>query len=521
MTQKKPRLAAIDIGTNSFHLLVVEIHPSTGRFKTLGKEKELIRLGSGSTDMKYLSAAAMERGIDALKRFRTMADMFGAEVRAIATSAVREAQNQDEFLRRVKNETGIRIDIASGAEEARLIQLGVLQVLPLYQKRILLIDLGGGSTEFLLGKRRSILFSNSLKLGAVRLTERFFSSEPLGRKSIEQCRVFVRGSLAPVTRQLHRRPFDVCVGSSGTITTIANIIRARRGEETEQSLNNFTFYKSELSDAVSMILDAPTARMRSNLEGMDAARSDIIAAGAVILEEIFRELHLQQMTVSEYALREGIILDSIEKMHRNRHVDHLHNIRSSSVYHTAENYQYEASHAKQVALLALQLFDQTKNLHECGEEEREFLEAAAILHEIGLFISHSQHHRHSYYLIRNSDLLGFTEREKEIIANIARYHRKSHPKMKHEGFRQLSHDEQQIVTKLAAILRIADGLDRSHRSTIQSLRASGKGKQLTLHLRKKSHADAAMELWGVDRKKQLFEDIFAKKVSLRFSRTKQ
>lgn len=514
MKQKPTRLAAIDIGTNSFHLIIAEVLPSTGRFKILGKEKEIVRLGSGSTDMKYLSEMAMNRGVEALKRFRVIADLFHADIRAIATSAVREALNQDEFLRRVKNETGIRIDITSGAEEARLIQLGVLQVLPLYKKKILLIDLGGGSTEFLLGKQRSILFSNSLKLGAVRLTERFFANESLRNKSIEQCRSFVRGSLAPVTRELQKRSFEVCVGSSGTISTIANIIRAQRGEETELSLNNFVFYKSELSEAVSLILDAPTTRMRSNIEGMDSARSDIIVAGAIILEEIFRELRLQQMTVSEYALREGIILDSIEKMHRNRHVDHLHNIRSSSVYHIAENFQYEANHAKQVASLALQVFDQTAKLHGCGEEEREFLEAAAILHEIGLFISHAQHHRHSYYLIRNSELLGFTEREKEIIANIARYHRKSHPKLKHEGFRQLSNEEQQIVTKLAAILRIADGLDRSHRSLIKTVRATGKGKTITLRLHRKAKADLEMELWGVERKKELFEETFGKKLSL-------
>jgi exopolyphosphatase/guanosine-5'-triphosphate,3'-diphosphate pyrophosphatase len=247
---------------------------------------------------------------------------------------------------------------------------------------------------------------------------------------------------------------------------------------------------------------------------MDSARSDIIVAGAIILEEIFKELRLQQMTVSEYALREGIILDSIEKMHSNRRVDHLHNIRSNSVYHIAENFQYEANHAKQVASLALQIFDQTIKLHECGEEEREYLEAAAIMHEIGLFISHAQHHRHSYYLIRNSELLGFTEREKEIIANIARYHRKSHPKLKHEGFRLLSNDEQRIVVKLAAILRVADGLDRSHRSLLKSVHITVKGKSMTLRLHRKSKANIDMELWGVDRKKQLFEETFDKQLSL-------
>jgi exopolyphosphatase/guanosine-5'-triphosphate,3'-diphosphate pyrophosphatase len=456
----------------------------------------------------------MQRAIEVLKRFRATADSFGATIQALATSAVREAENQEEFIRRVKEETGIRVDVVSGTEEARFIYLGVLQALPVFSKKILLIDLGGGSTEFLIGKGRSISYSNSLKLGAVRLTRGFFMGDQPAADAVDECRRFVRGMLAPVVREVKHRPFEVCVGSSGTIETIANIVRARRGESPERPINQVTFTSKELREAVEMILTAPSFRKREALPGMDADRADIMTAGALILEQIFKEFHLRQMTVSEFALREGIILEHIEKLHRKKPVEHLQNIRRNAVFHLAERLHYESGHALHVAHLALQLFDQTASLHKLGEQEREYLEAAAILHEVGLFLSHTQHHRHSYYLIRNGDLPGFLESEKEIIANVARYHRKSHPSLKHEEFRLLSMEQRTIVVRLASLLRIADGLDRTHAGLVSSLSVSTRGKKLVVRLRSKKKQSLDLELWGADRKKKLFEETFGVQVVL-------
>ena len=510
-------LAAIDIGTNSFHLVIAEVNLTSGRFRILGKDKEIVRLGSGSTDMKYISETAMNRGIAALKRFCTIAESHSAEIRAIATSAVREALNKDEFLRRVRTQTDIKIEIASGTEEARLIHLGVLQSLPVFNKKILLIDIGGGSTEFLLGSGRKIVFSNSMKLGAVRFTERFFKTHGVNKKSIDECREFVKGSLTPMKREIQKKKFDTCIGSSGTINTLANIIRGTRGEDIEAVTGNngFTFKKAELFAAVNLILKAPNTRKRGAIAGMDSGRVDIIVAGAIILEQIFKELKLESLTFSEYALREGIILDSIEKLHLKKQVTHLNDIRRSSVLHIAEMYHYEKTHGQHVASLALALFDQTKRIHKLTALEREYLEAAAILHEIGFYVSHALHHRHSYYLIRNADLLGFTENEKEIIANIARYHRKSHPKIKHEGFNMLSEEDRQTVIRLSAILRVADGLDRSHSALVKGFTVSSKGKTTTVKLAQKKGASVEMEVWGAERKKALFESTF--KTNLVFS----
>ncbi len=518
MKNQKKNFAAIDIGTNSFHLVAAEINTVTGRFKILGKEKEVVRLGSGSTDMKYLTEAVMNRGIAVLKRFRTVADAFHADVRAVATSAVREATNKPEFLRRVKMETGIRMEIISGSEEARLIYLGVLQALPVFRKNILLIDIGGGSTEFLIGEKRSIHFSNSLKLGAVRLTDRFFKSGMLSKKTIDECRKFVRGSLVPIVREVKKQQFGICVGTSGTINTLANIIRANRSEATELPLNNVSFSRTELLETVKNILSFPTLTERKEIEGIDPERADILPAGAIILEQIFLVLGIKKVTVSEYSLREGILLDSIEKMHTKKLSVYLHNLRRSSVLHLAENYHYEKNHSHHVTDLALQLFNQTKYLHKLNEQAYEYLEAAAILHEVGLFVSHAQHHRHSYYLIRNAELLGYTENEKEIIANIARYHRKSHPKMKHEGYNLLSIEDRRMVAKLAALLRIADGLDRSHASHIQRLKVRKIKGKLRVWIFHTSKVCPDLELWGANRKKQLFETAYRKKIEFAIAR---
>jgi exopolyphosphatase/guanosine-5'-triphosphate,3'-diphosphate pyrophosphatase len=509
----KKNIAAIDVGTNSFHLIVVEYSSSTGQFRTLAREKELVRLGSGSTDMKYLSENAMTRGIQALRLFKKIAEAFNAPIRAIATSAVREALNQEEFIRRAKTEAGIKIEIASGVEEARMIYLGVVQALPVFNKKVLCIDIGGGSTEYVIGKKNKILTSNSIKLGAVRLTDRFFPSGRVTEKSIKECRKYVRGMLTPIVREVGKFDYQQVIGSSGTIMNLAKIILSTRGERNEQSLNNVQFTNKELFSAVEQILSLQNSDERVKIEGLDQSRADIIPAGAIILEQSFKEFGITELTVSEYALREGIIFDTMEKAKKRPSFHHLSDIRYNSVLNLSQQFHNEIKHGKQVAELALKIFDQTEKLHHLSINEREYLEVAALLHEIGLAISHALHHRHSYYIIKNAELMGFTENEKEIIANAARYHRKSHPKIKHDGFRLLSLEDQQLVSKLAAILRIADGLDRTHNGKIVDVKIKSVGKKLRFQISTKNKKDIEIEFWGAERKKYLFEDIFNVTVS--------
>ncbi len=515
MIERSKPLAAIDIGTNSIHLVIVSVNYANGRFKILDREKEIVRLGSGPSDMKSLSRSAMKRGVETLRRFKRIADATNTSVRAVATSAVREALNREDFIQQVRSETEINIEIISGAEEARLIYLGILQALPVFDKKILMVDIGGGSTEFLVGKKQKIYYDNSLKLGAIRLSERFFPGGITNAGSIKKCREYIKGTLSPVFRAVNEVAFETVVGSSGTIENIARMIQSEKNEELPPSINASTFTGDELYELVDRIVSAQDNKQRSKIKGLDQSRVDIITAGVLILEQIFEELDIEQMAVSEFALREGIIYDTVEKAQRKENVHNLHDIRYGSVIHLAESLMYEKKHSHHVAKLALSIFDQISRLHRLGEREREYLEAAALLHEIGLFLSHDQHHRHSYYLIRNAELLGFTEDEKEIIANIARYHRKSHPKEKHEGFRNLQENQQFIVMKLAAILRIADGLDRTHTSRITALQCRKYKKSWTFKLKRSDGKPVDIELWGANRKKNLFEEIFNRKLAFK------
>ncbi len=511
-TVKSSHLAAIDIGTNSFHLVIVEMS-STGKIKIVDREREAVRLGHGPKDMKNISPEAMDRGLRALKRFRRLIDTYKAPVRAVATSAVREALNQKDFVRRAWSEARIKVEVVSGTEEARLIYLGILQALPVYDSRVLLVDIGGGSVEFLNGYKGQPRYATSLKLGCIRLTQQFFKKSALRPKDVRACRDYVRGFLETSHREMSKWTFDFAIGTSGTIQNLANMIRASRGEILTLSMNNFSFSRSELDHVVESLLSARTEKDRLQIAGLDPRRADIIVAGAIVLQEAFRIWKIKRMTISDFALREGIVYDFIrnrlpESPHR-----HLSNLRYQNVVRLAESFHADKTHATQTTRLALSLFDQLKALHKLGSAEREFLEYASLLHEIGFFVAHAQHHRHSYYLIRHAELMGFTDTEKEMIANIARYHRKSHPKIKHEGYAMLSSSDQEIVRRLAAILRIADGLDRTHEGNVKSVRCTVKGRAVTIRVSASRNTD--LEIWAANLKKGLFEEVYRRDVVIK------
>jgi exopolyphosphatase/guanosine-5'-triphosphate,3'-diphosphate pyrophosphatase len=507
-------LAAIDLGTNSFHLLIVQPEKNGCKFRVLDHVKETIRLGSGSTDMKHLSEQAIARAIEALKRFKQIADSYGAQVRAIGTSALREALNQNQFITQVKAETGIIIEVVSGFEEARLIYLGVLQALPLFNRQSLLFDIGGGSTEFLIGLRRRVLYGNSLKLGAIRLTQRFFPDGKFRPSEIKDCREYVSGMLSPIVREVRRLGYEIAVGSSGTLLSVARVACGKRKKPNGGAqLNGMVITRELMFEALEEIISTRTVKNIAAIPGIDADRADIIVGGAIILEQIFKRLRIKQLTLSEASLQEGIAFDTLEKKQKRSSHHYLSDLRRSSVLALADNFSFEKQHSLHVSCLVLRLFDETAGLHKLLPIHRELLEYSALLHDIGLFVSHSQHHRHTFYLIRNSELLGFTENEKAIMANVARYHRKSHPKLKHEGFAELSPEDRDAVIRLASLLRIADGLDRSHTSAVRDLSVEKKGSRLVFILNPRRHASASLEIWGAERKKQLFEETFKVKVS--------
>ncbi|MEM7285894.1 MAG: Ppx/GppA phosphatase family protein [Actinomycetota bacterium] len=508
--------AAIDLGTNSFHLLVARLD-AEGRFEVLAKEKETVRLGSGSGDMAQLTDDAMDRGIAALQRFRRIADSLEAQVTAVATSALREAANRSVFVERARIEAAIDVQVVPGVEEARLIHLGVIQSLPLFDQQILVVDIGGGSTEFLVGRGREVRSAHSTKLGAIRLTDRFFPNGRIKGDAVADCRTHVRSFLVPTIRRVRElRPF-VAVGSSGTINTVARMAIAAAGGDPAAPTNGQVVTRAALGAVVDTVTGLSRADDRKGIPGLDDRRQDIIVAGVLLLEQIFDGLAIEEMTVSEAALREGILLDRAAA-EGSPSFHHLSDIRRQSVLRMAEMYHEDIGHIQRATDLALALFDATSEIHQLELDHRDLLEAAGLLHNVGLFISHAAHHKHSYYVIRNSDQLqGFTDGEIELIAQVARYHRKSAPKPTHLEFVALDDARQRIVRSLAGMLRVAIALDRTRQGGIERLDVSIDEGAVTIDVVVDPALDYSLEIYTAGQRRRMLANMLGRDVVIRLA----
>ncbi len=492
------RHAAIDIGTNSFHLVVANAD-GDGGFDVITTEKEMVRLGHGGKDMAELGADAIDRGVAALQRMAAVAASMDADLSAVATSAVREASNRDEFLTRALDEAGVEVEVISGVEEARLIHLGVLQALPVYDERLLVVDIGGGSTEFVVGQGLDILEARSLKLGAIRLTDRFLRDETgevnATADAITRCRKSVRSTLGNVKRDLSVHEPTVAIGSSGTIATLT----AMSGSD------GTTLSRQDLKALVASFVDS-TTESRLAMKGLDEKRVDIIVAGAALLLEVFKAFNLQSMSFSPFALREGVLLDRFGSS-RGAGLDRLQDLRGTNVAKLSRDLDPDFEHAIHSAKLALDIFDRTQPLHGLGKLDRELLHAGAMLHNVGLFINHAAHHKHSYYIVRNTEqLTGFTDNEIELIAQITRYHRKSHPKQSHEAFVALRPREQERLKLLAGILRVAIGLDRSHAGSVKSVEVTRDDLVLIITPKADEGVDLELEVFAANERSALMAE---------------
>jgi exopolyphosphatase / guanosine-5'-triphosphate,3'-diphosphate pyrophosphatase len=513
-----PVLAAVDIGTNSVHMVVARVGAS-GRMEILAREKEMVRLGRSAGDMKELAPDAIDRGVAALQRCRQVAAVHGAELAAVATSAVREADNRREFLDRAWDEAGVSVEVISGFEEARLIHLGVLQALPVFDDRLVLCDIGGGSTEVLLGHRGEVLASRSFRLGAIRLTEAFLTRDQVKPKHVERARRHAEGVLAPFGLDIRQTPFDTVVGASGTIEAVVSMALAARGEGGGlRTLNGQRVRAAEVTEVVERLAAAPTAAERADLPGLDPRRADIILGGAVILEQFVRCFGVDELVFSDYALREGVLLDQARRR-AGTTLHHLQDLRRRSVLHLLERSDDHPEHAQETARLALELFDQLRPLLDLddlvAEAARPLLEAAALLANVGVSISHSGHHKHSYYVIRNSEhLSGFTDREVELIALVARYHRKSAPKAKHPEWQSLRRDDRELVRRLAAVLRVAIGLDRSHAGRVARTTVEWDDDRVVLHLHPVAEAPVDLEAHAAEQRAGLLAEVVGRRVEI-------
>lgn len=521
-------IAAIDMGTNSLHMVVVRIEPTLPAFTIISAEKETVRLGDRDLKTGNLKPEVMARTIAAMRRFQDLAKSLQAEqMVAVATSAVREAPNGRDFLKQIEVELDLRVSLISGQEEARRIYLGVLSGMDFNEEPHIIIDIGGGSTELILGDGQEPRSLSSTKVGAVRLTGEFITTDPISNSEFQFLQAYIRGMLErPVEELRAHLYFDDrprLVGTSGTIETVAvAIARDKQGME-PSPLTGYQFTFKELQEFVNRLRKMSYSE-RLEIPGITEKRADIILAGALILQEAMSLLGLESLAVCERSLREGTIVDWM--LTHGLIEDRLRfqsSIRQRSTLKIAQKYNVDLESAERIAAFALSLFDQTQGtLHQWGLNERELLWTAAILHNCGVHVSHSAHHKHSYYLIRNGELLGYTETEVEVIANLARYHRKSAPKKKHDNFGDLPKIQRKIISQLSALLRLAVALDRRQVGAIAQVQCYYNFLLKELHLLLQPtnpEDDCVLELWSLEQKKPVFEEEYGLKVLPRLERS--
>jgi exopolyphosphatase / guanosine-5'-triphosphate,3'-diphosphate pyrophosphatase len=502
------RIAAIDIGTNSVHMIVVQVRPDLS-FAIIDREKEMVRLGAGGLDGRSLTDTAMAAALQTLGKFKRLADSHRVdEVLAAATSAVREADNGGDFLAAVSRKTGIRVRVISGTEEARLIHLAAAYGVDVADSPAVVIDIGGGSVEVTLGTARQLHAARSFKLGVIRLTERFAGSDPLSEGDERRMVKHVLREAGELLDQIARRGFERVIGTSGTILSLG-ALAAGDGRRTDD-LRNRRVDARALHRLRKRIVGLDLAG-RLAIPGMEPRRADLSVAGSVLFDTLLRRLGAAEFTLCDLALREGLVLDYIRRnTARIRKVEKIPDVRRRSVVELGDRCHYWSAHARHVADLALSLFDQTRSAHGLTDREREWLEYGALLHDIGVHISYERHHRHSYYLIKNGDLRGFEPREIEVVALIARYHRQATPKKSHDGFRRLDRGTRRAVRLLAAMVRLAEGLDRSHAQVLSGLDVLDRRDDYLIRLR--AAADAELELWAAGRHVAPLEELLERAI---------
>ena len=488
----KYRLAAIDIGTNSIHMIVVEAQRHG--YRVIDKEKEMVQLGRGSLEGKPLTEDALHRGVSTLEAMAEIARRWNVdEVVAVATSAIREAPNRRAFLRAAAK-AGVEVRIISGEEEADYIYRAVRSAVDFHGGTAIVIDIGGGSVELVVGTDREVFFTASEPIGALRMSQRFGND-------IVECRAFVRKRLKKTLAHARGLGFDFAVGTSGTIMTLAEL-----AAETTVDSGLRWLSRARLEVLVNEIA-ATRPDDRAHRFHVDPRRAETLLPGAIVLDEIMDRLRIAQIRACDSALREGIVERVLDSR---RTTKARGTVRRSSVLALAEHSNVDMVHAQHVAHLALRIFDQTEELHQLRTGERELLEYAALLHEVGKHVSFQSHHKHSFYLISHAGLRGFTADQVAVIANVARYYRKSEPDAAHPWFAQLSERQQEIVAKLVAILRIGDALDRGRRGAIRDVVVDTGRKNVVFTVRER--AEAGVEIDAAAKKSKYFRRIFDRRV---------
>jgi exopolyphosphatase/guanosine-5'-triphosphate,3'-diphosphate pyrophosphatase len=485
-------LGAIDVGTNAVRLELARPLPD-GSFDLVHSERDPVRPGEGVFKTGRIPREVEQRLLSTLRRYAALARRHRAVVRAVATSAIREAKNGPDVVARVLAATGLELEVISGKEEARLIALGVLRGQP-PKARNLVVDIGGGSTEIAVavGDHPTSLYS--VAIGSVRLTETFDSMGKVPPRRLELIRTFAAEAFQrSLPRFAHPRR---ALGSSGTIGTIVSFAAEGGGKVAT---------RKRIRRAV-QVLAAMGLDERRRL--FDARRGEIVVAGAVVLEALMDGLGLESVTAVETGLRQGLLVDMLERQGR----DAPDASTGEASRALGRRFAFDEAHAAQVAGVALGLFDDLAGLHGLPASARPILESAALLHDVGSAVSYSRHHKHTFYLIANGDIPGFSDRERQLVALVARYHRRSPPDRERPDLATLAPADFRMVRKLATLLRLADSCDRSHHQLVRSSRAQLGSGAVRLVLRSRHPID--LEIWDAEREAALFRQVFGRRLEL-------
>ncbi len=503
------RIAAVDLGSNSFHLVIADVHPD-GSFTPVSGEKEMLRLGDVVSREGMITLESADAAVATVRRFRLLAEAAGAtEILACATSALRTASNGDEVLDRIEREAGITADVIDGLEEARLIFTAIRAAVTIDPSPAVCFDLGGGSLEIMVGDVASLAWAASERLGVARLSAEFVRSDPISEADRRRLRTHIVSVLGPRAVDVGELEPKMAIGSSGTIEDLGHMIAARRDAKMPRTFHHLSFTRDELDELRDVLVES-TSMQRKKIDGLDAKRVDLIVAGAELMSIAMELFDISEMTVSEWALREGMVLDAVGRHDEADWSDDPFAIRRASVQSLARRCSWPEAHSRHVARLALELFDQTRELHRLDDDDRELLEYGALLHDIGEHVAHEGHDRHAAYLVHHGNLRGLTPASISVLTGLVRWHRRGDPKANDDLVGTLDPDQRDRVRRLASILRIADGLDRGRKQIVTGVQVRLGPEMVLLHIR--ADGDPELELWGARRKRELFERTFSREV---------
>jgi exopolyphosphatase / guanosine-5'-triphosphate,3'-diphosphate pyrophosphatase len=506
-----PTFAAIDIGSNSVRLKISRLQ--AGRLKEIHEDREVTRLGEGVFSTGLLSPESMTETVRVLRRFhRAMQECGSDSVRVVATAALRDARNSRAFLEWVRSTTGWTIEIISGLEEARLIHLGIISAGRIGAGSVLLVDLGGGSCELTLSREGQLRDTVSLPLGAVRLTGEFLHHDPPRKSELQRLREFVAREITRVQDRIRAARVTTVIATSGTAAALA--VAANRMARPKKR-TTATYATREMIRRLAQQITRQSLEQRRKVPGIGPRRAEIICAGAVAYAELLERCHLAGFRYSDLGLRDGILAQMAADYDRStRSGRAIESERWESIKRAVAHYRVDIKHALHVRDATLQLFSSLKSVHQLPAEYREWLSAAAMLYEVGDYVNRNGHHRHTYYIIANSEILGYTPQQRAIIGSIARYLGKSRPTPGDGPMSALPPSDQEKVTKASMLLRIARSLNMGRSQSVAKVTVSARGGNVSMKLTARGNASVDLEVWSIEKDRSYFREVFGRELSV-------